>query len=48
MFIQPSELYDYCLDEGIADRNLIAKWKKVIRILLTSLVIFSTDIYTNF
>ena len=24
-----SELYEYCLDEGIADRNLIAKWKKV-------------------
>jgi hypothetical protein len=23
------ELYEYCLDEGIADRNLIAKWKKV-------------------
>lgn len=25
------ELYEYCLDEGIADRNLIAKWKKVRR-----------------
>lgn len=24
-----SELYDYCLNENIADRNLIAKWKKV-------------------
>lgn len=23
------ELYEYCLDENIADRNLIAKWKKV-------------------
>mgnify|MGYP001075182244 CR=1 FL=1 len=23
------ELYDYCLREGIADANLIAKWKKV-------------------
>jgi bud site selection protein 31 len=23
------ELYDYCLNEGIADKNLIAKWKKV-------------------
>ena len=22
------ELYDYCLNEGIADKNLIAKWKK--------------------
>ncbi|EDQ86690.1 uncharacterized protein MONBRDRAFT_38307 [Monosiga brevicollis MX1] len=22
------ELYDYCLKENIADRNLIAKWKK--------------------
>jgi bud site selection protein 31 len=22
------ELYEYCLEEGIADRNLIAKWKK--------------------
>lgn len=24
-----SELYDYCLNENIADKNLIAKWKKV-------------------
>ena len=24
-----SELYEYCLNEGFADRNLIAKWKKV-------------------
>jgi len=23
------ELYEYCLKEGIADKNLIAKWKKV-------------------
>lgn len=23
------ELYDYCLNENIADKNLIAKWKKV-------------------
>ena len=23
------ELYEYCLREGIADKNLIAKWKKV-------------------
>jgi bud site selection protein 31 len=23
------ELYEYCLREGIADQNLIAKWKKV-------------------
>ena len=23
-----SELYDYCLKENIADKNLIAKWKK--------------------
>lgn len=22
------ELYDYCLNENIADKNLIAKWKK--------------------
>jgi len=22
------ELYDYCLDEGVGDRNFIAKWKK--------------------
>ncbi|RXH71100.1 hypothetical protein DVH24_015722 [Malus domestica] len=22
------ELYDFCLDQGYADRNLIAKWKK--------------------
>ncbi len=23
------ELYEWCLSEGIADKNLIAKWKKV-------------------
>ncbi|CAD6333585.1 unnamed protein product [Miscanthus lutarioriparius] len=23
------ELYEFCLDQGYADRNLIAKWKKV-------------------
>ena len=23
-----SELYEYCLKENIADKNLIAKWKK--------------------
>ena len=23
------ELYEYCLNEGYADKNLIAKWKKV-------------------
>lgn len=23
-----SELYDYCIKEGYADKNLIAKWKK--------------------
>jgi len=23
-----TELYEYCLKEGIADKNLIAKWKK--------------------
>lgn len=23
------ELYEFCLDQGHADRNLIAKWKKV-------------------
>jgi len=22
-------LYEFCLDQGHADRNLIAKWKKV-------------------
>jgi bud site selection protein 31 len=22
------ELYEYCLEDGLADRNLIAKWKK--------------------
>ena len=27
--LSPSELYEYCLNEGYADRNLIAKWKKV-------------------
>lgn len=24
----PTELYDYCIKEGYADKNLIAKWKK--------------------
>ena len=24
-----TELYEYCLKEGYADKNLIAKWKKV-------------------
>ena len=23
------ELFEFCLDQGYADRNLIAKWKKV-------------------
>ncbi|KAL5232153.1 hypothetical protein ABZP36_030929 [Zizania latifolia] len=23
------ELYEFCLDQGYADKNLIAKWKKV-------------------
>lgn len=23
------ELYEFCMDQGYADRNLIAKWKKV-------------------
>lgn len=23
------ELYEFCLDQGYADHNLIAKWKKV-------------------
>lgn len=23
-----TELYDYCIKEGYADKNLIAKWKK--------------------
>ena len=28
-FLLPfSELYDYCIREGYADKNLIAKWKK--------------------
>ena len=30
----PSELYDYCLNEGYADKNLIAKWKKVLSIAI--------------
>lgn len=25
------ELYEFCLDQGYADRNLVAKWKKVIK-----------------
>ncbi|KAI4489564.1 hypothetical protein M0802_011001 [Mischocyttarus mexicanus] len=28
-FVPLVELYDYCLNENIADQNLIAKWKKV-------------------
>ena len=27
-----SELYEFCLNEGYADKNLIAKWKKVLSI----------------
>ena len=27
----PTELYEFCLNEGYADKNLIAKWKKVRR-----------------
>lgn len=27
-FLLLSELYEYCLKENIADKNLIAKWKK--------------------
>lgn len=26
--LPPTELYDYCIKEGYADKNLIAKWKK--------------------
>ncbi|KAK1426024.1 hypothetical protein QVD17_14691 [Tagetes erecta] len=25
-----AELYEFCLDQGYADRNIIAKWKKVV------------------
>lgn len=28
------ELFEFCLDQGYADRNLIAKWKKVCSLLL--------------
>ena len=28
------ELYEFCLDQGYADRNLIAKWKKVAAFLI--------------
>jgi len=31
------ELYEFCLDQGYADRNLIAKWKKVPKICLYSI-----------
>lgn len=38
------ELYEFCLDQGYADRNLIAKWKKVSKIsyfiLFLKLVLF--------
>ena len=30
------ELYEFCLDQGYADRNLIAKWKKVAAFLFLS------------
>lgn len=36
------ELYEFCLDQGYADRNLIAKWKKVC--LLACLRIFFSDL----
>ena len=29
LYTPPLELYEYCLNEGYADKNLIAKWKKV-------------------
>lgn len=28
------ELYDFCLEQGYADANLIAKWKKVVHFIL--------------
>ncbi|XP_014522581.1 protein BUD31 homolog 2-like [Vigna radiata var. radiata] len=31
------ELYEFCLDQGYADRNLIAKWKKVPKICFYSI-----------
>ncbi|KAG8374151.1 hypothetical protein BUALT_Bualt11G0101000 [Buddleja alternifolia] len=35
------ELYDFCLDQGYADRNLIAKWKKIaIRMIVLMIDVF--------
>ncbi|CAN6717056.1 unnamed protein product [Malus baccata var. baccata] len=34
------ELYEFCLDQGYADRNLIAKWKKFEILLLHVLAIW--------
>jgi len=31
------ELYEFCLDQGYADRNLIVKWKKVPNICFYSI-----------
>lgn len=49
------ELYEFCLDQGYADRNLIAKWKKVSCILIfvssPIIVVFSVirlyDLFSN-
>jgi len=39
------ELYEFCLEQGYADRNLIAKWKKVCCALLLFLILtLSKDI----
>ncbi|KAA3469125.1 protein BUD31-like protein 2 [Gossypium australe] len=40
------ELYEFCLDQGYADRNLIAKWKKV-SMLLAHLISLAFEYSSN-
>ena len=35
LFFDFLELYEFCLEEGYADKNLIAKWKKVCVVCLS-------------
>lgn len=37
------ELYEFCMDQGYADRNLIAKWKKVYSYFILSATAFVCD-----
>ncbi|KAJ0503389.1 putative G10 protein [Helianthus annuus] len=41
-----AELYEFCLDQGYADRNIIAKWKKASYCL--SFIYFFSLTFTEF